>query len=85
MIDVPLAVAVPLAAWVETDTLAAAPPVRLRVMALPEEPLATVWLTGLATGGARTVIVAVAAVEVPLMLVALYWKVSVPEKVALGV
>ncbi len=79
MIDVPLAVAVPLAAWVETETLVAAPPVILRAMALLADPLPTVWLTVPATGGGTVMVtLTVAGADVPLGLVAVYWKLSGP-------
>lgn len=47
---VPLAVAVPWAAWVPTATLVAAPPVMLRVMGLALLLAATEALTGPVTG-----------------------------------
>ena len=52
MIDVPLAVAVPWLAAVETATLVGAPPVMFSVMGLLLLPCATVALLAFATGAA---------------------------------
>ena len=86
MIDVPLAVAEPWLACVETATLVAVPPVMLRVIVSLDELKATVALTLFATGAAGlTVIETVAAADVPTSLDAVYWKLSEPENPVVGV
>jgi len=68
---VPLAVAVPCDAADATATLAAAPPERFSVIGLLVELKETVAVTTPATGAAGfTVMLTVAAVDVPAVLVA---------------
>jgi len=76
---VPLAVAVPWVAADATATLAAAPPERFSVMALFVLLKSTCWLTAPAMGAAGfTVMLTVAAEDVPVTLVAVYVKLSEP-------
>jgi hypothetical protein len=52
---------------------------------VPPVPLVGDSPVTVGAGGGLTVIVAVAALDVPAPVVAVYWKVSVPVKVAFGV
>ena len=70
MIEVPLAVAVPWAAWLDTATLVGAPPERLSVIGLPADPKATVAEAAPAIGAWTTVMLTVAGAELPRTLVA---------------